>query len=133
MGFIEESRQLIQDFVTPEIRSIDTRLTAVEKKIESFEGKSEKRFDALDIKVDKVQTALENKVDRVQTTLEGKIERTNARTEKELGGLQAKLEALDSKLDKNQAQIMDSLHQWENIAQLAERLARVESKLQNVA
>jgi flagellar capping protein FliD len=155
MGIIEEGRQLIQDFVTPEIRSIDTRLTVVEKKLESLEAKNDKRFDALDVKVDRVQTALEGKVDRVQTALEGKVDRvqtalekkvgqvqtafesridkSNARTEKELGTLQSRLEALDAKFDKNQAQIMDSLHQWGNIAQILERLAKVESKLQNVA
>jgi tetrahydromethanopterin S-methyltransferase subunit G len=122
MGFIEEGRQLIQDFVTPEIRSLDARLTTVEKKIESLEVRSEKRFDALD-----------GKVDRVQTSLESRIDKAGARTEKELGGLQSKLNALDAKFDKNQALIMDSLHRWENIAQILERLARVESKLQHVA
>ena len=35
MGFIEDGRQLIQDLLTPEIRSIDARLTAVEKRIET--------------------------------------------------------------------------------------------------
>jgi flagellar capping protein FliD len=39
MGFIEEGRQLTQDFVTPEIRSIDARLTAVEKRLESMEAR----------------------------------------------------------------------------------------------
>jgi flagellar capping protein FliD len=86
MGFIEEGRQLIQDFVTPEIRSIDARLSAVEKRLESLETKTEKRFDSL----------------------EGKMER-------------------------NQAQILDTLHRMENYSHILERLARVESKLQNVA
>ena len=38
MGFIEEGRQLIQDFVTPEIRSLDARLTAVEKRLELLDA-----------------------------------------------------------------------------------------------
>ena len=86
MGFIEEGRQLIQDFVTPEIRSLDVRLTAVEKRLESFENKVEKRFDSL----------------------EGKIER-------------------------NHAQVLDTLHRMENYSHVLERLARLESKQQNVA
>ena len=86
MGFVEESRQLIQDFVTPEIRSIDTRLTALEKRLESLEGRSEKRFDAV-----------------------------------------------ESKIDRNQAQIMDTLHRMETYGQILERLARLESKLERVA
>jgi tetrahydromethanopterin S-methyltransferase subunit G len=71
MGFIEEGRQLIQDFVTPEIRTIDARLTAVEKRLDSIDSKIEKnqaqlekRMDSLDVKVDRVQTAVESKMDR---------------------------------------------------------------------
>jgi len=55
MGFIEEGRQLIQDFVTPEIRSIDARLTALEKRVESFEAKVDKRFDSLESKMERNQ------------------------------------------------------------------------------
>jgi hypothetical protein len=97
MGFIEEGRQLIQDFVTPEIRSIDARLTALEKKMEAFESKVDKRFDAADGKIDRVQTSLEAKIDR------------------------------------NHMQVMDTLHRMEIYSQVLERLARLESKLQNVA
>jgi tetrahydromethanopterin S-methyltransferase subunit G len=86
MGFIEEGRQLIQDFVTPEIRSLDARLTAIEKRLESLDAKVEKQFDSL-----------------------------------------------ESKMERNQAQVLDTLHRMENYSHLLERLARVESKLQNVA
>jgi tetrahydromethanopterin S-methyltransferase subunit G len=86
MGFIEEGRQLIQDFVTPEIRSLDARLTAVEKRLESLDAKVEKRFDSV-----------------------------------------------ESKMKRNQAQVLDTLHRMENYSHILERLARVESKLQNVA
>jgi hypothetical protein len=48
MGFIEDGRQFIQDFLTPEIRSIDERLTVVEKRIET--------------KLDRVRTTLEIKM-----------------------------------------------------------------------
>ena len=86
MGFIEEGRQLIQDFVTPEIRSLDARLTAVDKRLESLEAKTEKRFDSL-----------------------------------------------ESKMDRNQTQVLDTLHRMENYSHVLERLPRLESKQQNVA
>jgi tetrahydromethanopterin S-methyltransferase subunit G len=86
MGFIEEGRQLIQDFVTPEIRSLDARLTAVERRLESLETKVDKRSDSL-----------------------------------------------ESKIDRNQAQVLETLHRMENYSHVLERLARVETKLQNVA
>ena len=84
MGFIEEGRQLIQDFVTPEIRSLDARLTAVEKSLELLDAKAEKRFDSL-----------------------------------------------ESKMERNQVQVLDTLHRMENYSHVLERLARLESK--NVA
>ena len=86
MGFIEEGRQLIQDFVTPEIRSIDARLTAVEKQMAALEARFEKRFDGL-----------------------------------------------EEKIDRNQNQVMDALRRMEIYNQILERLARLESKMQNVA
>jgi tetrahydromethanopterin S-methyltransferase subunit G len=104
MGFIEEGRQLIQDFVTPEIRSLDARLTAVEKRLESLDARVEKRFDSVDKRFD----SFENSVDKRFNSLEGKIER-------------------------NQAQVLDTLQRMENYSHILERLARVESKLQNVA
>ena len=104
MGFIEEGRQLIQDFVTPEIRSIDARLTAVEKRVESLDAKVDKRFDSVDKRFDSLETEVDKRFD----SLEGKMER-------------------------NQAQVLDTLQRMENYSHILERLARVESKLQSVA
>jgi tetrahydromethanopterin S-methyltransferase subunit G len=64
MGFIEEGRQLFQDFVAPEIRAIETRLDAIEKQV-----------DSLDAKIDRNQTQLEAKIDRSQAELDAKIDR----------------------------------------------------------
>jgi tetrahydromethanopterin S-methyltransferase subunit G len=86
MGFIEEGRQLIQDFVAPEIRALEVRIDAVEKKIDSLEARMEKRFDAA-----------------------------------------------DAKMERNQNQVMDTLRRMEMQNQILERLAKLESKLQNVA
>ena len=64
MGFIEEGRQLIQDFVTPEIRAIEVRLDAVEKQISALDSKVDRNHTALDSKIDRNQTALDSKIDR---------------------------------------------------------------------
>jgi flagellar capping protein FliD len=93
MGFIEEGRQLIQDFVAPEIRALEVRIDAVEKKIDSLEQRMDKRFDSME----------------------------------------RKFESMDAKLDRGQGQILDTLHRMENYHQLADRVAKLESKLQHVA
>ena len=97
MGMIEEGRQLIQDFVTPEIRLIDARLTTLEKRVESFEAKVDKRFDLFETAVDK------------------------------------RFDSLEGKIEHNQAQVLDTLCRMENYTLVMERLARLESKIQNVA
>jgi len=93
MGFIEEVRQLLQDFVTPEIRAIEVRLDAVEKQVAALDAKMDKRFDAADKRFD----------------------------------------SLEAKMERNQAQVIDEIRRMENYAAMMERLARLESKLQNVA
>jgi tetrahydromethanopterin S-methyltransferase subunit G len=100
MGFLEEGRQLIQDFVTPEICSIDVRLSALEKRVESLEVKVDKRFDSVDKRFDSVDK---------------------------------RFDSLESKMERNQLQVLDTLHRMENYTLVMERLARLEGKLQNVA
>jgi predicted nucleic acid-binding Zn-ribbon protein len=82
MGFIEEGRQLIQDFVTPEIRAMEARFDAIEKQV----------------------TALDSKTGK-----------------------------LDAKIDRNQVQVLDAIHRMEKRTAVMERVARLESKMQNVA
>jgi len=43
MGAIEDTRKVLQDFLTPEIRSITSRLDALEKKVDDNERRAEKR------------------------------------------------------------------------------------------
>jgi len=61
MGAIEETRQLLQDFLAPELRAIGARLTAIEERLNYTDAhfdKIDSRFEKLDEKFDK----LENKV-----------------------------------------------------------------------
>jgi hypothetical protein len=66
MGFIEEGRQLIQDFVTPEIRSLDTRLTAVEKRLEALDAKVDRKFESLESKMDRNQVQVLETLHRME-------------------------------------------------------------------
>ena len=108
MGFIEEGRQLFQDFVAPEVRAIETRLDAVEKQIASLDAKMDKRANVLEAKMDKRANVLEAKIDK-------------------------RTDELEAKIDRNQTQLLDTLHRMETYTQVIERLARLEGKMQNVA
>ena len=111
MGFIEEGRQLIQDFVTPEIRSLDARLTAVEERLGLLDARVEKRFDSVDKRFDSV----DKRFDSAESSV-GK-----------------RFDSLENKMERNQAQVLETLRRMEDYSHVLERLARVESKLQNVA
>ena len=45
MSVIEDTRQALQDFVAPELRAIDARLTSLEKLVADNERRAEKRHD----------------------------------------------------------------------------------------
>ena len=45
MSVIEDSRKVLQDFIAPELRAVDARLAAVEKRLENFERQVDQRFD----------------------------------------------------------------------------------------
>jgi tetrahydromethanopterin S-methyltransferase subunit G len=107
MGVIDEGRQLIQDFVAPEIRAIEARISAVEKQIESLEGRMDKRFDAIDKRFDAIDKRFE--------------------------AIDKRFDAVDAKIDRGHSQILDAIHRMENYRELSERLAKIESKLKDVA
>ena len=70
MGFIEEGRQLIQDFVTPEIRAIEARLDAVEKQISALDSKVDRNHTALDAKIDRNHTQILDTLHRMENYVE---------------------------------------------------------------
>jgi tetrahydromethanopterin S-methyltransferase subunit G len=45
MSAIEDIKQLLQDFLTPELRAVTARLDAVERLVEANERRAEKRHE----------------------------------------------------------------------------------------
>ncbi len=119
MGIIEETRQLLQDFVAPEMRSLDARMSALEEKIESLKTNVEQQIGALDAKLDRQIGALDAKLDRQVDALNAKLDR--------------QVDAINAKADKNHTEVMDAIRRMEAYHLLAERLARLESKVQSAA
>ena len=52
MSVIEDTRKVLQDFIAPELRAVDARLAAVEKRLENFERQVDQRFDNAERHVD---------------------------------------------------------------------------------
>ena len=43
MGVVEDVRQVLQDLVTPDVRAIEARLTALERKVDDNEARARER------------------------------------------------------------------------------------------
>ena len=53
MGVVEETRQVLQDFLAPELREIRGALSAIDKRLESMD----KRLDSQDKRLDTIEDA----------------------------------------------------------------------------
>jgi len=84
MGFIDEGRQLIQDFVTPEIRSLHARLTAVEKRLGLFEGAESKIEFSFEERIDGNHKQLMEALHRMEGRMRAQVLERLARVESKL-------------------------------------------------
>jgi hypothetical protein len=70
MSVVEDVRQVLQDFLAPELRAISTRLDAIEQRIQDQSALMNVRFDAQTKDIAQVKELLE--IDRRLTKLESK-------------------------------------------------------------
>ena len=53
MGVVEETRQVVQDFLAPELREVRGQLAGIDKRLESMD----KRLDSQDKRLDTIEEA----------------------------------------------------------------------------
>ena len=66
MGVVEETRQVLQDFLAPELREIRGVLSSIEKRLES----QEKRLDSQDKRLDAIEEANRARFENIVQRLE---------------------------------------------------------------
>jgi len=54
MGAIEDTRKVLQDFLAPELRTITSRLDALEGKVDANERRADKRHDEVMVAIRQV-------------------------------------------------------------------------------
>ena len=64
--------------------------------------------------------------------IEARIAAAEARLDAVISTVENTMERNHKKMERNHSEVVDSLHRMEGYGMLAERLARVETKLQNV-
>lgn len=76
MSVIEDSRKDLQDFIAPELRAIEARLTAVEKRLDGLQARTDKRFDAVDKRFDEMQARTDKGFDDMQKHMDQRFVRS---------------------------------------------------------
>jgi len=74
MSVVEDVREVLQDFIAPELRAFNVRLDAMESrfdaKLDAINGRSEGRFDAVNIRLD----AIDQRFDDMLTIMDTRFE-----------------------------------------------------------
>jgi prefoldin subunit 5 len=104
MTVVEEVRQVLQDFLAPEIRSIVARLDAVEK-----------RMDLIDRRMDRLETKVDN--------LDKKLDETTLR-------LQKRMDDYEDRAAKRHEELMAAVRQIADYTTILQRLTRLEAKVE---
>jgi tetrahydromethanopterin S-methyltransferase subunit G len=104
MSVVEDVRQVLQDFIAPELRAVNTRLDAIESRLsanlDAMSARSDGKFNAINIRLD----AMDQRFDDLITIMDTRL----------------------GSLGKDVAQVKDMLD-------IDRRLTRLESKQSQVA
>ena len=114
MGYIEDTRKLMQDFLAPELRAIAVRLDAVEALIEANERRAEERFkDA------------EGRTQQRFSEISQFAQDAEGRT-------QQRFSEVERRAEQRHSETLNAIASLSNYQAVLDRLARLESK-QNVS
>ena len=97
MSVVEDVRQVLQDFLTPELRALAGRMDNLEKRFDTFE----RAVDARLANQDKLAEARHSEIDAKLISLEQKLLGQIQRLESRFDSTDAKIEQLIHTLDIN--------------------------------
>jgi hypothetical protein len=142
---VQSVRQLLQDFIAPELRELKSDVKGLDLKIdsetESLTGKIDSESKSLTAKIDTETKSLAAKIDTETKSLAAKIDSETARLEEKIASesrqLGADFKRLESKMDSGFAQLHSMLENanlraeleaTRDIANLRERVTRLETE-----
>jgi flagellar capping protein FliD len=67
MGVVEETRQIVQDFLAPELREMRGVLSSIDKRLESMDKHLDSQDKRLDLHEEAVRARFDNIVQRLET------------------------------------------------------------------
>jgi flagellar capping protein FliD len=67
MGVVEETRQVVQDFLAPELREMRGVLSSIDKRLESMDKRLDSQDKRLDLHEEAVRARFDNIIQRLET------------------------------------------------------------------
>ena len=124
MGVVDETRQIVQDFLAPELRAVAVRLEALEKTVEANECrlKSGIRLWTAEAQMDKRFQTAEAQMDK-------RFQITESHFEKRFQSLQGEMEKSESRSVARHGEVMSAIARIVDYHAVLERLGRLEEKL----
>jgi len=65
MSVAEDVRQVLQDFLAPELRAVSARLDSIEKVMDARFAAVDVKFDSMDVKFDSLRTQIQGISDKL--------------------------------------------------------------------
>jgi ABC-type enterochelin transport system substrate-binding protein len=110
MSAIDDVRNVMQDFLAPELRELKVRIDAVERQVEELKGSTRGQFEGL----------------------QKQFEHTERRAEQRHHSFEEQFQQAEHRAEKRHEDMMFLIRQGQEVRSPAERLAAVEEKLREV-
>jgi phage shock protein A len=120
MSVVEDVRQVLQDFLAPELRALSAKIDAIDQKVSSLES----RIDSQSDKTDSRFQSMDNHFQSV----EAKLHTVSSRLETLEATTQLRFERAEEKAAARQEAIMIQFESMRNQLNLDGRLRRIEDR-----
>ena len=81
MSVVEDVRQVLQDFLAPELRALAVKIDAVDQKVDSLEAKMNAKFETVEAKLQTINHRIDALEETTQIRFERAEEKAAARQE----------------------------------------------------
>jgi hypothetical protein len=121
MSVVEDLRQVLQDFLAPELRAVAAKFDVIESKI-----------DAVNARVSSVERTMDTRISALEKTVEARFSATEKTMEARFSATEKTMEtrfsAAEEKANVRQEMILVQFQHVKNLLDVDKRLLRLESQ-----
>lgn len=124
MGYIEDTRKLMQDFLAPELRAISVRLDALEELVKTNERGTEQRFSDLGKQLAEVEARGQQRVAELEDHTTQRLSELERHTDQRFSELGKQLSETEARSQQRFSELGKQISESE--ARSQQRLAELE-------